>query len=220
MLPCNPCNRSGTSCSGGPAAPWLRRRRPRESEQPGTAALAGGPSFSPQTLPCIDFLSQRRCSARPLDPTRRASLGRPRRWRGNAFGTRAAARQSPPGLGSALCFPPPPLRKIKSAFQRCHRPSKHRRARPSASGEGCPLLSPAGPHARESPSPMPPAPAPLVPAGERVPDGFHQASREVCVDRAGKRGWDSGWRSAALAGALPAALEAAGFYPARYPPGI
>lgn len=73
-LPCNPCNRSCTSCSGGTAAPRHRRRRPRESEQPGTATLAGGPSFFPPTLPCIDSLSQRRCSARPLDPTRRAWL--------------------------------------------------------------------------------------------------------------------------------------------------
>lgn len=69
-LPHNPCDQSSTSCSCGPAA-----RRPRappatspvSQTEPGTATLAGGPSFSRDaSLHRFPFAMQP--SARPLDP--------------------------------------------------------------------------------------------------------------------------------------------------------
>lgn len=211
-----------------PPAPAGRRHRGTAGDVPvsqsslalphSQAARVSLPRRFPVLIPFRNAAARRGLWIPPGEP----GFGRPRHcWRGNAFGTRAAARQSPPGLGSALCFPPPPSRKIKSRFPKVP---------PAQQTPACPSIGLRGGMSPPVPSGSPPSlgePQPSASSSSTARPGRRPGPRwispgfcEVCVDRAGKRGWDSGWRSTALAGALPAALEAAGLYPARCPPGI
>ncbi|XP_053939625.1 uncharacterized protein LOC128854023 [Cuculus canorus] len=193
-------------------APRLRQQRPCESERSLAPPRSRVDGVSLETLSRIDSLSQCSRLLRPLDPAGRT-------WRRNAFGTRAATQQSPPGLGSILGFPPTPKPEIKVAFskgatgpanigkhwQTLANTGKYQR---SFSRAGWSLLPPT---AQDTPQVQRDG----LQHGSSQPETqfqldftHHEMAWEGWWEEMGGRGW--GETSVALPGALPAVFEAAG----------
>lgn len=213
-------------CSRGPAAG-------RPTAPPATSPVSQNGSWHSHARRRPEFLSRRfpvsipfRNAARqcglwipPGEPTVRTATPLPA-WHGNAFGTRAATQQSPPGLGSTLCFPPTPRQEIESRFPKAppawQTPANTGTPPPGQDGPSClqqvsrqdkpQVLRDGFRHRSSRPE-----------TRSQLNFAHHEMAREVCSGKDGKQGLGQGGEERGPGWSAARGVKGSGVYQTQYP---